>query len=302
MIKIDDTIIIPTADGFLNTKTGELLEVVQRGSYIFTENEPIYGEGELYKTINVDVKPKINVQKEGLKFSKSTFAEVPKWADFEGITDMSYMFIDCGNLQTIPLIDTSNVTNMNFVFQGCGNLKAIPLLNTSNVVSMIGMFQNCYNLQAIPLLNTSNVTDMSSIFSSCSSLQTIPAIDTSSATSMRQMFYKFDGIKTLVSLPKFNCQKVTDMYRYFSYYDDGMSALTDVGGWENLKCDWNDNYGLKTCPNLTYQSCINILNGLYDFVRNGESTTKTLKVHPNFLTTVGDEISIGTAKGWVISA
>ena len=59
MIKIDDTIIIPTADGFLNTNTGKLLEVVKGGSYTFTENLPTYSEGELYKTINVNV-PDLN--------------------------------------------------------------------------------------------------------------------------------------------------------------------------------------------------------------------------------------------------
>ena len=55
MIKINDTIIIPTADGFQNVNTGELLEVVHNGDYTFTENLPIYAEGELYKTINVNV-------------------------------------------------------------------------------------------------------------------------------------------------------------------------------------------------------------------------------------------------------
>ena len=59
MIKIDDVIIIPTADGFQNVNTGELLEVVKDGGYTFTENLPIYGEGELYKTINVNV-PDLN--------------------------------------------------------------------------------------------------------------------------------------------------------------------------------------------------------------------------------------------------
>ena len=55
MIKIDDVVIIPTADGFQNVNTGELLEVVKDGAYTFTENTPIYAEGELYKTINVNV-------------------------------------------------------------------------------------------------------------------------------------------------------------------------------------------------------------------------------------------------------
>ena len=59
MIKIDNTIIIPTANGFLNTNTGELLEVVKDGGYVFTENLPTYAEGELYKTINVNV-PDLN--------------------------------------------------------------------------------------------------------------------------------------------------------------------------------------------------------------------------------------------------
>ena len=55
MIKINDVVIIPTADGFKNVNTGELLEVVKDGDYIFTKNLPTYGEGEIYKTINVNV-------------------------------------------------------------------------------------------------------------------------------------------------------------------------------------------------------------------------------------------------------
>ena len=66
MIKIDDTTIIPTADGFKNVNTGELLEVVKDGTYTFTENLPIYAEGELYKTINVNVVPQISIKEAGL--------------------------------------------------------------------------------------------------------------------------------------------------------------------------------------------------------------------------------------------
>ena len=277
MIKIDDTIIIPTENGFLNQNTNELLEVVyDSGLYKFTEiNKPTI-EGNLYRTINVNVLPKINVKETGLKFGESTFTDVPEWADFSSVTDMSYMFANCDNLKTIRLINTSNTTDMS------------------------NMFYNCESLQTIPLIDTSNVIIMSNMFYNCTSLQTIPQIDTSNVINMSYMFYDFGGIKTLVSLPKFNCQKVTDMSNYFSYYDDGMRALTDVGGWENLKCNWNDDRGLAACPNLTKESCLNILNGLYDFVGNGSTETRTLKVHPNFLAKVGDKISIGTLKGWSI--
>ena len=333
MIKITtngvENIIIPTAEGLKNITTDEMLQVVQNGNYTFTENLPIYPKGELYKTINVNVIPKINPQKVGLRLGYSKFTEVPEWLDFNGITNMesmfrdctnlrtiplidtsnvttmSYMFGNCSNLQTIPLIDTSNVDDMYYMFSTCSNLQTIPLIDTSNVRSMERMFYGCSKLQTIPLLNTSNVTNMAYMFGNCGNLQTIPLIDTSNVTNMNHMFYDFSGIKTLVSLPKFNCQKVTDMGSYFSYYADGVSALTDVGGWENLKCNWNDRYGLASCPNLTKESCLNILNGLYDFTGNGETPNSSqahLKVHANFLDKVGEEISIGTSRGWTITA
>ena len=263
MIKIDNTIIIPTEEGFLNTSTGELLEVVENGSYIYTNNEIIQGKGELYKTINVNVIPKINVQKAGLKFSKSTFTEVPEWADFDGVTDMSYMFSDCSNLQTIPLINTSNITNMSYMLNGCSNLQTIPLINTSNVTNMSCMFQLCYKLQTIPQIDTSNVTNMDSMFFNCNNLTSLPALN---AQSLNMPSYS--GVFGWNDLPK----------------------ITDFGGLLNLKCSLTSDYNLKKLPNLTYESCINILNGLYDFTGNGEtpgSNQGQLKVHQNFLYKVG---------------
>ena len=277
MIKIDNTTIIPTADGFKNVNTGKLLEVAKDGAYIFTENLPIYPEGELYKTINVNVLPKINLQKTGLKLGYSTFTEVPEWADFEGITDMESMFNDCQNIKTIPLIDTSNITNMSYMLNGCRNLQTIPLINTSNVTNMRCMFQLCYKLQTIPQIDTSNVTNMDSMFFNCNNLTSLPALN---AQSLNMPSYQ--GI--------------------FGYNE--LSNLTDFGGFLNLKYSLTNDSNLKKLPNLTYQSCINVLNGLYDFTGNGEtpgSNQGQLKVHQNFLDKVGEEISIGTNKGWQIT-
>ena len=326
MIKIDDTIIIPTADGFLNTNTSKFLEVEKDGGYTFTENKIRYGEGELYKTINVNVPdlngsydegyaqgktdgineqksklesinitengtytkedgynhievnviPKINLQKEGIKLAYGTFTEIPEWVDFDGITDMSHMFMNCNNLQTIPLIDTSNVTNMEAIFSKCSNLQTIPLLNTSNVTNMTEMFSECKNLQTMPSLDTSKVTGMYNMFHQCFSLVSIPALNTQS-----------------LNMPSF--------LGIFGYSD--LSNLTDFGGFINLKNSLTD-YSLTMLPNLTYQSCINILNGLYDFVGNGETPNDNqghLKVAQSFIDKVGDEISIGINKGWSIS-
>ena len=292
MIKIDDTIIIPTEDGFLNTNTRKLLEVVNDGGYTFT--------GELYKTINVNVPPKINPQKEGLRLGYSTFTKVPDWVNFNGITNMNNMFKDCKSLQTIPEIDTSKVTDMSYMLFNCTNLQTIPLLNTSRVTNMNSMFGYC-NLKTIPLLNTSNVTDMSHMFFYCSNLQTIPQIDTSKVTNMDSMFV---NCTSLVSLPSLNAQSLSmNQYSSFFAYTE-LPKLTDFGGLLNLKCSLTSDGNFNKLPNLTYESCINVLNGLYDFTGNGETPNNNqgkLKVHQNFLDKVGDEISIGTAKGWTIT-
>lgn len=299
MIKIDDTIIIPTADGFRNTNTGELLGVIKEGSYTFTNNTPQVPEGNLIKTVNVNVQPKINIVKEGIKFSESSFKKIPEWADFEGITDMSYMFSGCGSLESIPLIDTSKVTTMYQTFHWCGALQTIPLIDTSNVTSMKQMFQYCSRLESVPHLNTSNVVDFQEMFSSCGSLKSIPQFDTSKATTMYQMF---NYCSKLVSIPPLDASSVT--YDRGPFGSSDFPNLTDVGGFINLKVSWNYTYyGINKLPNLTYQSCINILNGLYDFRGNGdETTTRILKVHQNFINLVGDEISIATNKGWQITA
>ena len=229
MIKIDDNVIIPTENGFM-TENGEMLEVIQDGEYTFVDNV-IIPEGPLFKTVNVNVQPKINVEEMGVGLGYSTFNTVPNIYDFEGITSMRYLFYSCTNIKTIPEIDSSKVTDMYYVFGGCTALQSIPALDCSNI-------GNGYNSTA------------------------------------------WFGSSTL-------------------------NNLTDIGGFIGLKISSNNNYGLYRCPNLTYESCINILNGLYDFVGNGvtpSSAEGKLKVHQNFLNVVGEEISIGTNKGWTITA
>ena len=280
MIKINDVVIIPTADGFQNVNTGEMLEVVQDGRYTFTEKLPIYGEGELYKTINVNVIPKVNVKEAGLKFSRSTFKEVPEWADFEGITDMNHMFDVCGNLQTIPFIDTSNVTDTSSMFSYCSNLKTLPNnLNLGNCTNMASMFEGVaitdYTFLTSWIINPN--ADMGSMIT--------------------------NGDTTYV--PAIPCVGNTGYYQSAVFWAYGeFSKLTYFGGWIGRKYNVTQDYILKMMPNLTYESCISILNNLYDFTGNGETPNSEqgqLKVAQSFIDKVGDEISIGVAKGWSIS-
>ena len=281
MVKITtdgvENIIIPTEDGFKNTTTNTILPQIKEdigSNYNYINNDPIILDN-LIKS--VDVVPKINVKEAGIKFAYGTFTEIPEWAVFEGITDVENMFNNCKNIKTIPQIDTSNVTSMANMFNACYNLQAIPLIDTSNVTNMDSMFQLCYKLQTIPQIDTSNVTDMDFMFNNCDNLTSIPAL---------------------------NAQSL-DMPSYAGFFGyNALYNLTDLGGFLNLKCSLTSDKSLKKLPNLTYQSCINVLNGLYDFTGNGEtpgSNQGQLKVHQNFLDKVGDKISIGTNKGWQIT-
>lgn len=263
-------------------------------------NNGTYTREDGYSTVVVDVAGGTTgslALVDGTKLAYSNFSTIPYYYDFSNITDMYYMFNQCYFLQNIPLIDTSNVTNMFGMFKQCTSLISIPQLDTSNVTNMMQMFYDCRSLQTIPQLDTSNVTDMSGMFVYCTKLTTIPELDTRKVTNMDSMFYHQTGIQTLISLPKIYCDSCNNMEIYFSIAL--MPNLTDVGGWINLNINWSDDYGLAKCPNLTYQSCINILNGLADMTG---TDGRTLKVHQNFLDTVGDEINIGINKNWTISA
>ena len=152
---------------------------------------------------------------------------------------------------------------------------------------------------SVPNLNTSNVTNISYLFYGCEKLITFPEIDTS---KVEHMYLFINDCTSLKSVPALNASKMVYGLN-FSY--DELPNLTEFGGLIGLKTNMNDNFAFVKTPNLTYESCINILNGLYDFTGNGEkpaSLQGKLKVHRNFLTTVGSEISIGTNKGWTISA
>lgn len=322
MIKIDDTIIIPTADGFRNTNTGELLEVVEEGDYVFTEELPIYSEGNLIKTINVNVQPnlipidktitkngtylfakkegmdgyssgqvvvdvpqnKIDIAEAGIKFGHSTFSSVPEWADFSNVTDMSNMFYECDNITTIPLIDTSNAITMLSMFAYCDNITTIPSINTSNVTEMRNMFYDCRKLTSIPLIDTSKVTDMRNMFYDCLSLTSIPQLDTSKVTDMWWMFNNCSNLTTIPQLDFSNVNNASGMFIY-------CTNLTNLGGFINL----HDNLDISYSNKITRESILNIFNDM------AVVTNRSIKLHEVVYSQLTEEdIAIATQKGWSV--
>ena len=173
-----------------------------------------------------------------------------------------------------PLIEVYRIQNLNSFFYYCKKLKYIPQFSTLHINSMRNMFYECSSLKTIPQLETSNVGNVNSMFYNCNQLQSLPLLDFNLVNNINSMF---------------------------GY--NQMNDLTDLGGFAGLKIDWNDSTGLYRCPNLTYQSVMNVLNNLYDFRANGnDTTTRTLRLNSksyNLLT--ADDIAMANNMGWNIT-
>ena len=286
MVKIDNEIYIPTAVGFLNIATNDLLPSNNSSNSQFTfieVIEPMIYEN-LFKQVNVNVNLIIDVAKEKLKFSYSTFEKTPEYLDFSGVVDMSYMFAHNKILKDLSNIkdwDTSKVTNMSYMFGGtyCPDFSAIKDWNMSNVTDISYMFANNGYIKDFSFManwDTSKVTNMS---------------------------YMLD-VSSVTDLPAIDCTSVTYNKYPFTLYSNN-TKLVNVGGFLNMRSKWDDSYGLSKLASLSYESYINILNGLYDFTANGETPTSNqgkLRLHSNaFNLLTDDDIAIATSKGWVLS-
>ena len=220
------------------------------------------------------------------------------------------MFTYSDGITTIPLLDTSNVITMDSMFFGCKNLQSIPLLNTSKVTNMNYMFEDCDSLTTIPLLDTSNVKSMHHMFYGCKNLQTIPQLDTSGVKRFGNMFY---GCPSIKSLPLIDCGNATEMTYFLTFAEN--ENCTDLGGFKNLKISMNG-YFVNSCPNLTIDSLMNVINNLWDWSGNTDGkaplndgtiynfgTTHTLSFGQTNLGKLTEEqIAIATAKGWTLTA
>ena len=119
-------------------------------------------------------------------------------------TNMSYMFMNCGNLLTLDLshFNTNKVVDMSYMFDSCYSLTSIKFgddFNTSKVINMSKMFEICRALTSLDLSNfdTSNVTNMRSMFYLCSSLTNLDLsnFDTMNVATMSDMFLRCDSLE-----------------------------------------------------------------------------------------------------------
>ena len=126
------------------------------------------------------------------------------------VTDMSKMFYNCYNLNSLNLsqFNTGNVEKMNEMFYNCHGLNSLDLsaFNTAKVNNMYRMFYYCF-VKTIDLssFNTANVENMDEMFAGASMVVNIYASDlfkTDKLTNSKDMFY------LCTKLPNFNKDEV----------------------------------------------------------------------------------------------
>ena len=147
------------------------------------------------------------------------------------MTDMSYMFYGCENLQSLDVsnFNTENVTDMSVMFRKCENLQSLDVsnFNTAKVKNMDNMFADCWILHSLDLsnFNTENVTNMQFMFYWCNNLQSLNVsnFNTANVENMKGMFYSCSKLQSL-DVSSFNTENVTDMYKMF-YYCRNMQSL-----------------------------------------------------------------------------
>lgn len=297
MVKINDRVIIPDGYSFKWQDNDEYLPFVSdltasspNYKYFFEKIEkPVVIDG-LIKEVNVDYK--IDVNKYNLFPWKDTkMQKIPEVFDFSNVKSFGYAFNGNKALTDISALRTAtkpiySIENMFSSSAMVFDLSPLENWDVSECLNANFCFSNCQITDYSPLAkwNLSKCTGMSSFIQM--NIYTTPDI---------------------IKIPVIRCDSVGSLSQGIVRFNASSAKcpVIEMGGFINIKVSLTQSDGIAMCPNLTYDSCINILNGLYDFTNNLETPTSsqgTLKVHQNFLDLVGDEINIGISKGWVITA
>lgn len=186
--------------------------------------------------------------------------------------------------------DTSSANNMYYFF-GNSTVKSLDLssFDGTNVKEAASMFYNCMSLTEL-ILGNFNLNKVESLANFFYNNRKLKKIDLSK--------FDFANIKQIGSI-FYSCQELTEL-----------TFGTNLGKSYTIATNNYFQYGLAldTCPNLTHESLLSVINNLYDLnlsynVANGGKlyTQKLTLGSVNLSKLTQDEIQIATNKGWTVS-
>ena len=183
------------------------------------------------------------------------------------------------------MINTSNGITFDNMYYDCNKATILPSIDTSKAETMGSMYRGCTLLQVCPLTKTSNCSDFNNALRDCTYLTTIYELDFGKVNKIQYMVY--------------NCNSLENVG---GFKDLGKGFTQQSASYTNYKLD------LSKSPSLTYESLMNIINGLYDLnltydVANGGTlyTQQLVLGTTNKNKLSSEEIAIATDKGWVVS-
>lgn len=162
---------------------------------------------------------KIDVAAEGIKFSYSTFEEVPEVFDFSNVTDLSFIFDTCRSLISLPSnLNLEKMTNVTAAFRGTTSLNYEVNIERLDVMSLEGIFQRS-NINKILNLSVQSAYTAFNAFES-SKLTEIGNID---LPDILIASYAFSNIP-IVHFPKINIPKIINC-NFIFYNNQSMQSL-----------------------------------------------------------------------------
>ena len=258
--------------------------------------------------------------------------EMGNIATYEG-WGVGYMFTNCKKLKALDVSrwKTSTWNGCPNIFQGCESLETIDLSGWSSFSqglatskSINDMFRDCKKLKTVIGLENildANVANINYLFSGCHNLTDFSFLDNCDFSSIRNMQHTFYGHKGITSLDLSNWKNVNSVVNmaYFcsdtnisslnissfnlyninnmNYIFDKVPNLTDLRFGYNLNCEFGYS-NIKYCTNLTQESVVSVLEGLYD--RSSDTSLNAEIGSALIAKLTSDQIAIATNKNWTV--
>ena len=113
---------------------------------------------------------------------------IPAGIDFSHVTSIESAFYNTGLKGTITM-SLPAVSNCSYAFSSCSQIQKVILTDMGSATNLTGMFSRASKLEEVDIDDTSACTNFNNTFYGCYSLKKLPTLDTSSCTNASQMFY-----------------------------------------------------------------------------------------------------------------